>query len=421
MEPVLEALEGESPDRDAGGVAVPQDSPELLPGVHQVDEDVLAGLHGSPAFSESSIRTPCPASRMEKRHALAAGARDRGRVDEPEAPGSEVRQGRFEVLDREADVVDSLAAPRQELRDGESGDVGSSSSIRLSPTGRKAAVTFWDGTVSRRVSARSERAIDVHRAVDRRHGHAQVIDLVRAHPREPAVRAPRRARAPAARRGARPPSTGPPGARRRRRSPPRGRPAQARALRRSCETGSPGAPAGATAPAGPRRLAPSPDAARCSPCASSAWTASGTPAAVGAEVFTIGGPPGVVAREVEHHRSSRDRAVGAVAVGLVDDEDVGDLEDAGLDRLDVVAHARAPARRRRCRRRARCRPRPAPRPPSRRGRRRSPRRRARRRRRRSRGRGRPGAPRVAIERMKTPGSVACSCMRIAVAEDGAAR
>ena len=34
------------------------------------------------------------------------------------------------------------------------------------------------------------------------------------------------------------------------------------------------------------------------------------------------------------------RAVGAVAVGLVDDEDVGDLEDAGLGRLDPVAHAR---------------------------------------------------------------------------------
>ena len=32
-------------------------------------------------------------------------------------------------------------------------------------------------------------------------------------------------------------------------------------------------------------------------------------------------------------------AVGAGLVGLVDHEDVGDLHDAGLDRLDVVAHA----------------------------------------------------------------------------------
>ena len=38
-------------------------------------------------------------------------------------------------------------------------------------------------------------------------------------------------------------------------------------------------------------------------------------------------------------RSSRDRGVGAVAVGLVDHEDVADLEDAGLRRLDAVAHA----------------------------------------------------------------------------------
>ena len=39
---------------------------------------------------------------------------------------------------------------------------------------------------------------------------------------------------------------------------------------------------------------------------------------------------------------SRDGPLGAVAVGLVEHEDVGDLHDAGLDRLDVVAQARAP-------------------------------------------------------------------------------
>ena len=33
------------------------------------------------------------------------------------------------------------------------------------------------------------------------------------------------------------------------------------------------------------------------------------------------------------------RALGARAVGLVDDEDVGDLHDAGLDGLNIVAHA----------------------------------------------------------------------------------
>ena len=68
--------------------------------------------------------------------------------------------------------------------------------------------------------------------------------------------------------------------------------------------------------------------------------------------------------------------VGAVAVGLVDHEDVGDLEDAGLRRLDAVAHPgreHAPAW---CRPARRSRPRPARRRPSRPARRRSRRRRA---------------------------------------------
>ena len=41
-------------------------------------------------------------------------------------------------------------------------------------------------------------------------------------------------------------------------------------------------------------------------------------------------------------------ALGALAVGLVEHEDVGDLHDAGLDRLDVVAQARAPRPRAPC-------------------------------------------------------------------------
>ena len=39
-------------------------------------------------------------------------------------------------------------------------------------------------------------------------------------------------------------------------------------------------------------------------------------------------------------RSSAAALVGVGPVGLVDDEDVGDLQDAGFDGLDVVAHAR---------------------------------------------------------------------------------
>src|SRR5450759_1295409 len=37
--------------------------------------------------------------------------------------------------------------------------------------------------------------------------------------------------------------------------------------------------------------------------------------------------------EVQRH------AVGAGVIGLVDDEDIGDLHDAGFDGLDIVAHA----------------------------------------------------------------------------------
>ena len=84
--------------------------------------------------------------------------------------------------------------------------------------------------------------------------------------------------------------------------------------------------------------------------------------AVGAEPRAVrldGGEQVVDARAVGRHgahhrhppafgvraRSQRRRvpqvahgAVGALAVGLVDDEHVGDLEDAGLGRLDAVAH-----------------------------------------------------------------------------------
>ena len=41
--------------------------------------------------------------------------------------------------------------------------------------------------------------------------------------------------------------------------------------------------------------------------------------------------------EREHHLEIARDAIGAVAVGLVEHEDVGDLEDPRLDRLDVVA------------------------------------------------------------------------------------
>src|SRR5262245_62251824 len=52
--------------------------------------------------------------------------------------------------------------------------------------------------------------------------------------------------------------------------------------------------------------------------------------------------PAVARRAAEaHHRAQlADGRVGALAIGLVDDKDIGDFENAGLDRLHIVAHAR---------------------------------------------------------------------------------
>ena len=57
-----------------------------------------------------------------------------------------------------------------------------------------------------------------------------------------------------------------------------------------------------------------------------------------ATVRTIGGRRPCA--EAQHGLHLPLHAVGARLVGFVDDEDVGDLHDPGLDRLDVVAHAR---------------------------------------------------------------------------------
>src|SRR5690606_17413197 len=44
--------------------------------------------------------------------------------------------------------------------------------------------------------------------------------------------------------------------------------------------------------------------------------------------------------EADHVTKVSHRRIGALAIGLVDDEDVADLEDAGLGGLDAVAHSR---------------------------------------------------------------------------------
>ena len=51
-------------------------------------------------------------------------------------------------------------------------------------------------------------------------------------------------------------------------------------------------------------------------------------------------PVAVLFDQRHHHRDLGARSCRHRAIGLVDDEDVADLHDPGLDGLDVVAHAR---------------------------------------------------------------------------------
>ena len=128
---------------------------------------------------------------------------------------------------------------------------------------------------------------------------------------------------------------------------------------------------------------------------------------------TIGGrqSPSAPVGQREHVAQLPADLVGAVAVGLVDHEDVADLQDAGLGGLDAVAHARARAARAWCRPARRSRPRSGRPRPSPRGPRRSRRRRAPAAPAASPTASPPRCPRVAIERMKTSRSSAWSCIR----------
>ena len=177
--------------------------------------------------------------------------------------------------------------------------------------------------------------------------------------------------------------------------------------RRSPPPPPPPGPAGA---APPRRSAPASRA-----CLSSAASSSSTPRPRDATVDTIGGrhAPGSECRPPSASIALRSRTVcvGAVPVGLVHHEHVGDLEDARLGGLDPVAHARREQHQRGVGRRGDLAPRPGPprrsRPAPRRSRPRpaparpagvaaaSP----------------PRCPRRAIDRMNTPASVAWSCIR----------
>ena len=85
---------------------------------------------------------------MQKRHAAAVRARHRRLVDQAVAERFQPREMRFDVVDAKADVVDSFAAFLDELRDGDSGRVGSSNSRFASPTERNAVLTPCVSTVS---------------------------------------------------------------------------------------------------------------------------------------------------------------------------------------------------------------------------------------------------------------------------------
>ena len=105
-------------------------------------------------------------------------------------------------------------------------------------------------------------------------------------------------------------------------------------------------------PAARRRRRSSPCSASQARCLSIAATMSSMPSARGGDRAHHLRPPlpGRPLAQRDHALDVAVRGVGAVPVGLVDHEDVGDLEDARLDRLDRVAHARARAAPAWCRR-----------------------------------------------------------------------
>ena len=140
--------------------------------------------------------------------------------------------------------------------------------------------------------------------------------------------------------------------RRRRPAPPARRAAPGARARRSARAApSPRWPRSRRRPAAAPALRRSPDSASQARCLSIAATTSSMPSPRSATSCTTGGArrPGAALPEGDHGAQLAGRGVGAVAVGLVDDVDVADLEDPGLGGLDAVAHARAPAARRWCR------------------------------------------------------------------------
>ena len=91
-----------------------------------------------------------------------------------------------------------------------------------------------------------------------------------------------------------------------------------------------------------RRRSSSPLLSSQARCSASAAARSSSPVPARATVLTIGGfqrsRPAPVGRLADHRPQVAAGLVGALAVGLVDDEDVADLQDPGLRGLDAVAH-----------------------------------------------------------------------------------
>ena len=88
-----------------------------------------------------------------------------------------------------------------------------------------------------------------------------------------------------------------------------------------------------------RRSTSVPSASMCARCASSCSTSSSTPWPRAASVLTIGTRQPRLGRQRQHAADLAHHRVGQRVVGLVDDDHVGDLHDAGLQRLDRVARA----------------------------------------------------------------------------------
>jgi hypothetical protein len=112
---------------------------------------------------------------MEEGDAPAVSARARRLVDEPVPGGMTPREGRVQVGDPQADVVDAGSAPGEEARDGSLG-IDGLEQLELRATAGDGYHGRAIGRLGRRGCATEDVAVESKRVGDAGHRHADVGD-----------------------------------------------------------------------------------------------------------------------------------------------------------------------------------------------------------------------------------------------------